>query len=188
MKVDYDAKPASRPKIVDLGRFIDHKRKIIRSNTGQIRFDYGQGVCTIDAPARVGASGFLKKHGPVERSSVTIDSQNEYATVLVVSLDGEAAFAQPERAGAGRHAGPADGLGRARGDFQGRRRQADVSWQAGCQHRHHAVGGRRDSRPADVKNPTLSKATPLDPNGNARGHSLDALRRVQRRDASRAAA
>ncbi len=89
VKVDFSAKRASA-KVADPGRFIDHKAKVIRGNTGQVRFDYGQGVCTIDAPAAAGATGFLKKHGKVETKSVTIDSQNEYASVLVVSLDGEA--------------------------------------------------------------------------------------------------
>ena len=42
VRVDYNTKPTSRPK-VDLSRFIDHKAKIVRSNTGQVRFDYGQG-------------------------------------------------------------------------------------------------------------------------------------------------
>ena len=88
VKVHYDAKPA-KAKVVDLGQFIDHKAKVVRSNTGQIRLDYGRGVCTIDSPCAAGASGFLKKRGVVETSSVTIDSQNEYASVLVVSLDGE---------------------------------------------------------------------------------------------------
>jgi hypothetical protein len=87
VKVEYTARPIAA-KVADLGRFIDSKAKVIRGNTGQVRFDYGRGVCTIDAPGAAGASGFLKKRGIVETSSVTVDSQNEYASVLVVSLDG----------------------------------------------------------------------------------------------------
>ncbi len=88
VKVHWSAQPA-KAKVVDPGKLIDPKARVIRSNTGQIRWDYGRGVCTIDSPCAAGASGFLKKHGVVETSSVTIDSQNEYASVLVVSLDGE---------------------------------------------------------------------------------------------------
>ena len=61
---------------------------MVRSNTGQVRFEYGRGVCTIDAPCASGAAGFLKNRGVIETSGVRIDSQNEYASVLVVSLDG----------------------------------------------------------------------------------------------------
>jgi len=84
----YDSKPASS-KVVDLGRYIDHNRKVVRSNTGQIRFDYGRGLCTIDARAAQGATGFLKTAGPLVLSAVTVDSENAYATVLV-DLNGNA--------------------------------------------------------------------------------------------------
>ena len=89
VKVHYDSDPA-RTRLVDLSGFIDHNSKIVRASTGQVRFDYGNGVCTIDAPAAQGVTGFVKSVTPVELTTVTIDSENTYASVLVVSLDGAA--------------------------------------------------------------------------------------------------
>ena len=63
------------------------QRKIVRSNTGQLAWDYGRGLCTLDAPKAQGATGFLKSNGPIKLSDVTIKSDNSYATVLVVSMD-----------------------------------------------------------------------------------------------------
>jgi hypothetical protein len=73
--------------IADLSGFIDHDRKIITSNTGQIRLNYGVGLCTIDAPEAQGVSGFLKKAGDVHLSTIDVSSGNEQASILVVSMD-----------------------------------------------------------------------------------------------------
>ena len=54
VKVHYDSNPAET-KVADLRRFIDAGRQIITSNTGQIRFDYGRGLCVIDASVRSGS-------------------------------------------------------------------------------------------------------------------------------------
>jgi hypothetical protein len=71
----------------DLGKFIDESAKIVRSATGQIVWDYGKGICTVSAPKAQGVSGFLKKVGTFELGDVTIQSSNEYATVVAVSMD-----------------------------------------------------------------------------------------------------
>ncbi len=168
VKVYYDVKTAA-PKIVDLGRFIDHKRQVVRSNTGELQFDYGHGVCTIDAPRVVGAAGFLKKRGPVEGSSVTIDSQNEYATVLVVSLD-EEPLARSRRVlvQVGTRARPTGWV----------EREATFKGDDGKQTFHGKQIVSTGAMPwaieetrvrLSIKNPALSRAIPLDPNGNARG-------------------
>ena len=89
VKVHYSAK-AAPARVIGNERLVDHASKVVHSNTGEIAFDYGaQWVCKIDAPAAVGATGFLKKYGVITTKNVTIDSQNEYASVLVVSLDGQ---------------------------------------------------------------------------------------------------
>ena len=84
--VHYGEKPA-RPEIADLPRFIDRKKQVVRSATGQLAWDYGRGVCTLNAPAAQGATGFLKKVGPVTLGDLTIRCENDYATILAVSLD-----------------------------------------------------------------------------------------------------
>ncbi len=86
VQVVYDSDPA-KTTVADLSRYIDHEKKVIRSNTGQLVWDYGRGVCTLDAPRAQGVTGFLRPVSPIKLSDVTIQSENPYATVLVVSLD-----------------------------------------------------------------------------------------------------
>jgi hypothetical protein len=86
VEVKYGGDP-EKTKVADLARYIDREKKTVTSVTGEIRLDHGNGLCTIDAPRAQGASGFLKKAGPVKLTDVTVRSGNEYATVYVVSLD-----------------------------------------------------------------------------------------------------
>jgi hypothetical protein len=79
-----DAKPVA----MDLAKAIDHGAKTITSTTGQLRWDWGQGVLRIDSPRSQAVSGFLAKAGPVKLGTVTIASPLEYGTVWVISLDG----------------------------------------------------------------------------------------------------
>jgi hypothetical protein len=88
VKVVYGSDP-SKTRVVDLKRFIDHKKNVVRSVTGQITWNHGEGICTIDAPRVQGASGFLKKTSPIKLKDVTIQASNDYATVLVVALDNQ---------------------------------------------------------------------------------------------------
>ena len=88
VKVVYGSDP-SKTRVLDLKRFIDHKKNVVRSVTGQITWSYGEGICTIDAPRAQGASGFLKKTSPIKLKDVTIQSSNDYATVMIVSLDNQ---------------------------------------------------------------------------------------------------
>jgi hypothetical protein len=86
VQVVYGSDPA-KTTVTDPSRFIDRERKVVRSNTGQIAWDYGRGYCTIDAPKAQGATGFLKSMGPIKLSDVTIHSENAYATIIVIALD-----------------------------------------------------------------------------------------------------
>jgi hypothetical protein len=78
---------AERTSVADLARYIDKEKKTVTSVTGEVKLDYGTGVCTMNAPKAQGATGFLKKAGDIALADVGIQSQNEYATVYVVSLD-----------------------------------------------------------------------------------------------------
>ncbi|NQT19617.1 MAG: hypothetical protein HQ592_07925, partial [Planctomycetes bacterium] len=75
--------------LTDLTKYIDRDKKLIRSTTGQLTWDYGTGSVTVDTPRSQGAAGFLRKAGRVELTDVTIESENEFAGVLVISLDGK---------------------------------------------------------------------------------------------------
>jgi hypothetical protein len=80
---------AARSQVLDLSPYINRKLRTVRSNTGELTWNYGQGTCILDTPKAQGATGFLKTAGEIKLSQVTIDSGNDYATVLAVSLDGQ---------------------------------------------------------------------------------------------------
>jgi hypothetical protein len=73
--------------VADVGDFIDVRGETIRSATGELAWDYGAEVVTLDTPKAQGAAGFLKAKGIVNLDDVTIQMTNEYGTVLAVSLD-----------------------------------------------------------------------------------------------------
>jgi len=88
VRVVYGSDPA-KTTVAELGRYIDREKKVIRSETDQLAWDYGKGLCTLDAPRAQGVTGLLKSAGPIKLGDVTIHSDNQYATVLVISLDDE---------------------------------------------------------------------------------------------------
>jgi hypothetical protein len=170
VEVVYGSDPA-RTKVADLPRFIDRKTRVVRSDTGQLAWDYGKGYGTLNAPAAQGATGFLGRVGPIKLADVTIQSQNDYVTILAVSLD-DRPLARSARVliQVGTHARPTgwvdheatftadDGKQTIRGrqiDSTGTMPWAIASTKATIR----------------VRNPRLSKAIPLDINGNPRGAS-----------------
>ncbi len=88
VEVKYGGDP-TRNKIADLSPYVDTQAQVIQSETGEIRLNYGKGICVVNAPKAQGAAGFLSKAGgPIRLSDITLDSSNPYATILVVSMDG----------------------------------------------------------------------------------------------------
>jgi hypothetical protein len=79
----------AKTQTVDLARYIDADKNLVRSMTGELAWDFGKGVVTVDTPRAQGATGFLKEAGRIELSDVVIEAGNGYGTVLVVSLDGQ---------------------------------------------------------------------------------------------------
>jgi len=84
--VKYGGDPA-KSKVVDLKQYIDDAAKKAKSITGELEMDYGKGICVLNSPKAQGVTGFLNKVGVFKLGDVEIKSANEYATVLVVSLD-----------------------------------------------------------------------------------------------------
>jgi len=84
--VKYDGDPA-KSKVANLANFINPGAKTVKSITSELELDYGNGLCKLNAPKAQGATGFLKKAGKITLGDMTIESANEYATVLAVSLD-----------------------------------------------------------------------------------------------------
>ncbi len=86
-RVERTFDPNAQPVAVDLSKYIDRDKKTITSSTGQLFWDYGNGLLTVNAPKSQAATGFLSKAGPIKLGDVTIQSNNEFATIHVISLD-----------------------------------------------------------------------------------------------------
>lgn len=80
---DKSAKAVSK----DLSKLIDRSAKRITSVTGELTWDYGGGLLTVNTPRSQAVTGFLSKAGSVKLGDLTIDSAMEYGTVHVISLD-----------------------------------------------------------------------------------------------------
>lgn len=75
-------------RVIDLSHFIDRDKGIVRSMTGEITLDTKNGVCTVNAPKCQGCTGFLKQAGGrFQFDDLEIISDNQYATIMVVSMD-----------------------------------------------------------------------------------------------------
>ncbi len=73
----------------NLTKYINRTKKKVNSLTGELSWDYGTGVVTVDTAFSQGAAGYLGKAGKIELKNVTIECSNEYASIIVVSLDNE---------------------------------------------------------------------------------------------------
>jgi hypothetical protein len=74
---------------VDLSQYIDRNAKTLTSITGELHWNYQTGVALMDTPLAQGASGFLAKAGKIKLNDTTIECNNEFAAVFIVSLDGQ---------------------------------------------------------------------------------------------------
>ena len=88
-RVEHALDPNATPIATSLDKYIDRDKKIITSSTGEITWDYANGLLTVNAPTSQAAAGFLAKSGPIKLNDVTIESNNEYGTIHLISLDGQ---------------------------------------------------------------------------------------------------
>ena len=77
---------AGRVEAVDLDRLIDREAKRIRSATGELDWDWEQGVLTVCSPMCEGVIGFFSGR-EVRLGHVAVQSRSEYLTVMAVTLD-----------------------------------------------------------------------------------------------------
>jgi hypothetical protein len=82
----FEGNPADSVEM-NLTKFIDKEKKEIQSLTGELFWNYGDGLATINTPKSQGAAGFLAQAGPVQLANIAIDCGNEYATLIATSLD-----------------------------------------------------------------------------------------------------
>lgn len=87
VEVTYGGDPA-KSRADDLSKYIDPAAGTVTSITGQIKLNHKLGVMTVNSPKFQGVAGFLKSAGgSFSTTDLTITSQNDYATLGVVSLD-----------------------------------------------------------------------------------------------------
>ena len=78
---------AKDSKVVDLKKYIDEQAKEVRSITGELTLNYGQGWCLLDSPKAQGVAAFFKDRKTFKARDVEIACGNDYATVLAVAMD-----------------------------------------------------------------------------------------------------
>lgn len=61
----------------------------LTSNTGELVWDYKNGVCTLNSPKAQGVVGFLNTSPEIALTTLKIKSSNDYASILAVSLDNQ---------------------------------------------------------------------------------------------------
>lgn len=83
---NFEGKP-QESTMISVSKYIQRDAKIIRSITGELLWDYGAGVATMNTEKAQGAAGFLGRKGAVQLNNVTIDMKNDYGTVMVVAMD-----------------------------------------------------------------------------------------------------
>ena len=86
VEVVYGGQPQDS-KVADLKQFIDESAKEVRSITGELTFNYGKGYCLLNAPKAQGVAAFFKNQKNFKTADVEIASDNDYGTVIVVSMD-----------------------------------------------------------------------------------------------------
>ncbi|GAB3929975.1 hypothetical protein [Mucilaginibacter myungsuensis] len=85
----YEAKADEVAVGNDLTQLIDTKAGKVTSATGQLQLDHRKGIFTLNTPKAKAVSGFLNTQKKFDLGTVTITSQNEYATIELVSMDGQ---------------------------------------------------------------------------------------------------
>jgi hypothetical protein len=88
VEVKYGGNPQNNNVSGALGSLLDFPNKTVTSTTGQLKWNYNKGICTMNAPKAQGVAGFLEAGAPtVQLADVTITSTNPYAAINVVSMD-----------------------------------------------------------------------------------------------------
>ncbi|HEX6890759.1 MAG TPA: T9SS type A sorting domain-containing protein [Chryseolinea sp.] len=89
VQVKYGGHPSNSALAANLNTLMNLSEKRVTSNTGQLNWNYKDGVCTMNAPSAQGVTGFLKAKSPFLLSDLTIATDDEYATINVVAMDDE---------------------------------------------------------------------------------------------------
>jgi len=70
----------------DLSKLIDVEKRTIQSSSGEMHWDYSNGICQVNSEKAKGVCGFIAG-GKFNLGNVQITSQNNYAAIWVVAMD-----------------------------------------------------------------------------------------------------
>jgi hypothetical protein len=76
-----------KSQVADLPKFIDRKAQVVKSQSGQLTWEYGNGKVLVNAPQAQAVTGFLRGAGAVQLKDVTFNSPMDFGTIMLVSLD-----------------------------------------------------------------------------------------------------
>mgnify|MGYP006280775489 CR=1 FL=1 len=86
-RLDVGDFPSSN-QIESLDPWWDPAKKVIRHSNGQIRWNSGAGLYTVDAAQANAAVGFLGEQDPITLSSMRVETDLPFGAVCLISLDG----------------------------------------------------------------------------------------------------
>jgi len=72
-----------------LMQLIDLDKKVVKSSSGEMEWDYGKGICRVVSDKACGVCGFLKGSKKFTLGNVQISTNNNYAAIWVVSMDNQ---------------------------------------------------------------------------------------------------
>lgn len=87
VRVVYGSDPSETYVSEGAASLINIREGTVTSNTGELHWDYRNGISTMDSPKSQGVAGFLSEAGEISLSDITVRSGNEYAVLNVVSMD-----------------------------------------------------------------------------------------------------
>ncbi|MEP7279902.1 MAG: hypothetical protein ABI813_14725, partial [Bacteroidota bacterium] len=73
--------------LAPVDKMINKSAQQVTATTGEQKLDYKNGIFTLNTPKAKAVSGFLSKVKTFQLGDVSIQSQNEYATIELVSMD-----------------------------------------------------------------------------------------------------
>ncbi len=86
VEVVYEGNPGNSTVDPSLGDLVNTTKKTVTSVTGELKWDYGNGIVVLDAPKAQGICGFPADQ-KYKLSDVTITTTNDYVVINVVAMD-----------------------------------------------------------------------------------------------------
>lgn len=166
VEVDFDGNPAETAT-ANLSSLLSADKKTIHSITGEVTLNTAQAYCTVDSARAQGVAAFFKNQPEFNLTDVRISSNNEYGSVLVVSMDNRALKVSSKiLVQAGTQTRPTNWA-----EEPSQISLEGGTWVSGFKVTNYGQAPWAVIKPAltvEVRNPLINRVVPLDFNGNAR--------------------